>query len=1073
MKKRKFQKGAISVFLVIVLIPCMVISSMFVDMSRVVLAKGYASSAADLALNSLMANYDPDLSEYYGMVASCQDIDQFYEESAQYFLEALYSQGIDADDAESLLGYINAMAVGSGVHDLYKLNVQTETSKIVTPVEGASLGESAVIIKDDIVEFMKYRGPVEIVSKVITRLKNSNAASVLGTADEDEDLVEDKQEYATAEEDFMDAAYKTFKKVKEYEALRNDYGLDAKKMQKMIDDLKTARETYREVVKLMVSNLNGTSSLKPFKRTVRELNAFTFEASNSEIRTKEVKDSSGNITYYINNTRINKLLGNLEDDIIEFKEARKAVSDKVGETLVNAQIGSGSNQYNAIQWYKKVNSLVNSGKNSLIKKYGDAADDMLESYAKVLAIKKCTLDKDVKTGWEKKYNSLTQSVTDLQKEYLKAGVKETNGNLYLRLVNKMETHSKGITDKVNADKLKLADGRTVSTAIKDVEKLLSKHSEQLGECIDLLDTIANGGGALLNNPYSLESLSKKAKEYNSAYKTWKGTAEGSNTDLAKQDQAEIKQKEEKSGALAVSPDDILDFRTRVNNVKSKLKSVKDTIDGMKLGKKKLVDIDKYSTAYDAVKNDIGENLKNSAVSSKAEALFKSKFTPYTSDKKAAVANIDFSNKDYSPKFKENEKDFHKWMYDKFGSLKEDAVKTAKKKKDEKKKEGEDAKESAKNEDRSTEVSKTNLYGNSAYKGGDFPSGLDGNLAFNLGGGIIGSLGTTVKCLVDGKIDGIRDALYSTEYVMDMFSYATYVNEGKYRLGMETKDWSASDAEKAYEKNKYADVTGKANEAKTWLSEDKTDRYNKTLTNMMINSTNNVLHGAEVEYVLYGKTNKENVAAVYANIFAIRYALNTISGFQHFWGVGNATGESINLAANALSSATGGVVPAAAIKCVAILLITALETGSDLSRLQKGFQVEIYKLQPENWVCSIKSTENGADSDFSAKNDGGGNGCADGLFYSDYLYLFVLLGFQSGSASEMYRRTADLIQVNMRKYTDDSDYKLKNAKTYFQVDATIRVDPLMLALPMAQTYSNNPADRSDWCTFTIKEMRGYS
>jgi len=1071
MKKQKFQKGAISVFLVIILIPCMVISSVFVDMSRVLLAKGSSSSAADLALNSLMANYDPDLSEYYGLVASCQDIDQFYEESARFFLEALYSQGLNAEDAESLLAYVNASLVGSDVHDLLQVEVQTETKDIVTPVKNASLGESAVIIKDGIVEFMKYRAPIEITSKIVERLKNSGAASTLQNASKDEALVEDKQDYAEAEEDFMDAAYKTYKAVKAYESLRKSYGLNQSKMQTMMSDMKKARETYREVIQLMVSNLNGTSELTQFKRPVRSLNAFSYTAKQVSSSSKK-KD--GKTTYYINQKKIDKLLTELDENITKFKDARKAVSDKVTDKYINASIGAQDNQYNPIQWWKKVDDLLTSGgRNSVLSKYETAADNMLKSYAKVLAIKKCTLDKNVTSDWESKYNSLTQSVKDLQKDFLTAGVGEKNNNKYLKLVNKLEKYSKDYKNKIKDTQVKLKDGRTVKQAISDVNNTLSTYSDLLQECIDELDTIINGGGGIAkNNPYKLDTLSKKAKEYNKAYTTWKGTAEKTDTSLGEKDREEIQTAEANGGRLAASPDDINKFKQRAVNVKNKLQSVKDTIDGMKLGTKKLIDIDSSDTVYKAIKNDIGENLTNSAIKSKAAQIFKNKFTPYSSSTTAEVANIDFSSKDASPLFKENEPTFHKWMTDQFGGTTEEKVKKAKTTKKKKDEEAKTKEEEAKEKPRSGDISTTNLYKNESYKGEEFPSGLDGNLPFSALKGIAGSFTTTVTCLAEGNIDGIRDALYATEYVMDMFSYSTYVYEGKYRLGMETQGWTAAEAEAAYPYNNNK-VTGSADKEKTWLSEKPTDRYNKTLTNHMINSENNVLHGAEVEYVLYGKKNKANVTSVYGNIFIIRYALNTVSGFQHFWGSDTETGFLINSAATTLSSATGGVVPAAVIKCISILLLTAIETGSDLDRLSKGFQVEIYKTSDTQWACSFSATVDEENTTFSAGSGGSGTSCSNGLFYSDYLYLFVLMGFQSSSASEMYRRTADLIQVNMRKYTKDNGYMLKNAKSYFQINATIRVDPLMLALPIAQVYDKNPSDRSDWCTFTITEKRGYS
>ena len=53
--KRSLSKGAVSVFLVLILVPCMLVSSIFVDLGRVQLSKSNAESAADLALNTLLA----------------------------------------------------------------------------------------------------------------------------------------------------------------------------------------------------------------------------------------------------------------------------------------------------------------------------------------------------------------------------------------------------------------------------------------------------------------------------------------------------------------------------------------------------------------------------------------------------------------------------------------------------------------------------------------------------------------------------------------------------------------------------------------------------------------------------------------------------------------------------------------------------------------------------------------------------------------------------------------------------------------------------------------------------------
>lgn len=88
-------------------------------------------------------------------------------------------------------------------------------------------------------------------------------------------------------------------------------------------------------------------------------------------------------------------------------------------------------------------------------------------------------------------------------------------------------------------------------------------------------------------------------------------------------------------------------------------------------------------------------------------------------------------------------------------------------------------------------------------------------------------------------------MYATLYAMNMFSYRTFVYERKasiYNGELTLKNCDGV----------YSDLESK------WSSTDKTDTYNKTLTNRMINSTNNAANNAEIEYILYGGTNKENL-----------------------------------------------------------------------------------------------------------------------------------------------------------------------------------------------------------------------
>ena len=73
------RRGAISIFLILVLVPMLIVSSIFVDMSRIRLAKAAATSAGDLTLNTALTNYDAVLKDMYGLFATSQSIDEMLE----------------------------------------------------------------------------------------------------------------------------------------------------------------------------------------------------------------------------------------------------------------------------------------------------------------------------------------------------------------------------------------------------------------------------------------------------------------------------------------------------------------------------------------------------------------------------------------------------------------------------------------------------------------------------------------------------------------------------------------------------------------------------------------------------------------------------------------------------------------------------------------------------------------------------------------------------------------------------------------------------------------------------------
>ena len=146
-------------------------------------------------------------------------------------------------------------------------------------------------------------------------------------------------------------------------------------------------------------------------------------------------------------------------------------------------------------------------------------------------------------------------------------------------------------------------------------------------------------------------------------------------------------------------------------------------------------------------------------------------------------------------------------------------------------------------------------------------------------------------------------------------------------------------------------------------------------------------------------------------------------------------------------------------------------------------MELYKTDAKMWQVSLDFGEPNGDSidglsafvkSFSDKfKNGIHNSCENGLRYSDYLCIFIVCGMQSDIGESMTLRCADVVQANMRKITKDDGYKLENSKTYFELDSKLKVDPLLITLPLYSDYTDlYDSSSTDWCTYNIKTIRGY-
>ncbi|MGI6621941.1 MAG: DUF5702 domain-containing protein [Acetivibrionales bacterium] len=142
-------KGSAAVFLCIILAVLIPLSCILIDIYRYSLAVGQAKTALKICSESILAAYDRQLKEQYGLFA-------MYPREKEAMEKEIY---------ELLSQNLNSGAIADGVTDLYGFSV-----KKVDVIPFYNLSEPYVL-NQQAVEFMKYRAPAQVVQEFYEKIK--------------------------------------------------------------------------------------------------------------------------------------------------------------------------------------------------------------------------------------------------------------------------------------------------------------------------------------------------------------------------------------------------------------------------------------------------------------------------------------------------------------------------------------------------------------------------------------------------------------------------------------------------------------------------------------------------------------------------------------------------------------------------------------------------------------------------------------------------------------------------------------------------------------------------------------
>lgn len=167
----KETRGAIAVFMSVIILLLVILEGFLIDGSKVLAAKMTMSSAGEMALNAGLTEYNEALRDIYGLFAVSKSTDDLQTNLKKYYKQTIMdSTGIEDE------GYIDQMyavfqrklknsiaGAGTGENQLGSLiDLDLSDSDFsVQGVKGTELSNSHVL-KSQLLQYMKYRGPASL-----------------------------------------------------------------------------------------------------------------------------------------------------------------------------------------------------------------------------------------------------------------------------------------------------------------------------------------------------------------------------------------------------------------------------------------------------------------------------------------------------------------------------------------------------------------------------------------------------------------------------------------------------------------------------------------------------------------------------------------------------------------------------------------------------------------------------------------------------------------------------------------------------------------------------------------------
>ena len=325
--------------------------------------------------------------------------------------------------------------------------------------------------------------------------------------------------------------------------------------------------------------------------------------------------------------------------------------------------------------------------------------------------------------------------------------------------------------------------------------------------------------------------------------------------------------------------------------------------------------------------------------------------------------------------------------------------------------------------------------------------LSGQLDGSSGGEIPGILSMFENGMSFGKAAGTAVTTVINDVILVQYDFGMFSNRV---TGMEEKGSDPSTT-----------TTATTNTGTQITTQDDNTEY--SLTNYEKNRDNNYLYGAEIEYLIGGRTSSaKNLEYTRNFICAFRMTMNMISTYT-ITEVNTAINGIADAAAAAVASTVFGAAAAPLVRIAVSLAlrlgVSSMETVADWNKLKDRDKVMLYKTK----VGDLSSTDI---SSFLGGFDGGGSvsgsQASNGLKlgYEDYIKVLLYLLVDQNTLLD---RTSDLVALNVNLAEQRTDtlttlnFKMGNTVTAVNSYCKAHIDMVIIPDHFLELFMENDTE----------------